>query len=77
MVNFLPIPVLDGGHILIALVERVRRKPLSARVMTAVQNVFVALLLAFMLMVSANDVVRSWGEGIARLFRGGAPAETP
>lgn len=77
VLNLLPIPVLDGGHILIALVERVRRKPLSARMMTAVQNVFVALLLAFMLMVSANDVVRSWGEGIARLFRGGAPAEKP
>jgi len=77
VLNLLPVPVLDGGHILIALVERVRGKPLSARVMTAVQNVFVALLLAFMLMVSANDVVRSWGEGIASLFRGGAPAEKP
>jgi len=74
VLNLLPVPVLDGGHIMIALIESARRKPISARVMTAVQNVFVALLLSFMILVSANDVVRIWGESIARLIWSKAPA---
>lgn len=77
VLNLLPVPVLDGGHILIALIEGVRRKPLSARVLTTVQNVFVAILVAFMVLVSANDVVRTWGEGIVRLIWKTPPAEKP
>lgn len=77
VLNLLPVPVLDGGHIMIALIEGARRKPISARVMTAVQNVFVALLLSFMILVSANDVVRIWGESIARLIWKTPPAAKP
>ena len=75
VLNLLPIPVLDGGHIAVALVEGVRRRPLSATVMAALQNVFVALLIAFMLLVSANDVVRIWGEKIAWLMEKPPAAE--
>jgi regulator of sigma E protease len=77
VLNLLPVPVLDGGHIMIALIESARRKPISARVMTAVQNVFVALLLTFMILVSANDVVRIWGESISRLIWKTTPVAKP
>lgn len=58
IVNLLPIPVLDGGHILFALLEMVRRKPLNARFVNAVVNVFAILLLSLILLLSVRDVDR-------------------
>ena len=67
ILNLLPIPVLDGGHMLLATVERVRRRPLPARAVVWVQYVFVALFMALMAYVLLNDVRRCSGDGDARL----------
>jgi len=67
ILNLLPIPVLDGGHMLQATVERVRRKPLPAKAMIWVQYVFVALLMSLMAYVLLNDVRRCSGDGDAQL----------
>ena len=67
ILNLLPIPVLDGGHMLIATVERVRRRPLPSKVVIWVQYVFVALFMALMAYVLLNDVRRCSGDGDARL----------
>jgi len=56
VLNMLPIPVLDGGHILLALVEGVRRKPISARVINAIQTTCAVLLIGFMLYIAFYDV---------------------
>lgn len=56
--NLLPIPVIDGGHILFALFEWVRRRPLSGRVVSRTWTVFAAALIAFILYVNLNDLVR-------------------
>lgn len=56
VLNMLPIPVLDGGHILLALVEGVRRKPISARVINAIQTSCAVLLIGFMLYIAFYDV---------------------
>jgi regulator of sigma E protease len=56
VLNMLPIPVLDGGHILLALVEGVRRKPISARVLNAIQTSCAVLLIGFMLYIAFYDV---------------------
>jgi regulator of sigma E protease len=80
ILNLLPIPVLDGGHILLGVVEGIRRKPLSVKAMALVQNIFLAILIALMLFIFANDIMRSWGEQIHRLIRGreeAAQAPTP
>jgi regulator of sigma E protease len=53
--NLLPIPVLDGGHILVALIEALARKPLAPKVHLAITRVgmwFLALLMTFAI---AND----------------------
>lgn len=76
VLNLLPIPVLDGGHILTALVEGIRRKPLSAKAMAVIQNVFMAIFIALMVFVTANDVMRSWGDQITRIIWGAAK-QTP
>lgn len=59
--NLLPVPVLDGGHILFATIERVRRKPLPKSVLSAIQTVFVFALLIFMAFILFRDFSRTRG----------------
>ena len=64
LLNLLPIPVLDGGHILLAVLEGIRRKPISARVVGFVQTGFAVLLIGFMLYIAFFDVQDlAWGRG--------------
>jgi len=56
VLNMLPIPVLDGGHILLAIVEGVRRRPISARIISAIQTGCAVLIIGFMLYIAAYDV---------------------
>ncbi len=58
ILNLLPIPVLDGGHILMALVEWVRGRPLSVRVVEYTTTGFAMLLLSFILYVTFFDLKR-------------------
>lgn len=64
--NLLPVPVLDGGHILFATIERLRRRPLPRKTVSFVQTVFVALLLAFMAFVLLQDFSRTRGNADLR-----------
>jgi regulator of sigma E protease len=60
--NLLPFPVLDGGHITLALVETVRRRPVSARLLNGLQSTCAVILIAFMLFIAffdTGDWVRS------------------
>jgi regulator of sigma E protease len=56
LLNMLPIPVLDGGHIVLAILESIRRKPLSARVVSAIQTTCAGVLILFMLYIAFYDV---------------------
>ena len=56
--NLLPIPVLDGGHLLFYAFEAITRRPLDARVQAAGYRVGLALLMAFMLFATWNDLQR-------------------
>lgn len=58
IINLFPVPVLDGGHIVMALVERIFGKPLPARLVEYTTTAFAVLLISFMLYVSFNDVRR-------------------
>ena len=58
ILNLLPIPVLDGGHIVMALYEIVTRRRLSARIVEAVTMTFAVLLISFMLYVTFFDLTR-------------------
>jgi regulator of sigma E protease len=58
ILNLLPLPVLDGGHILLALLEKLRGRPLSPRVQEYATTVFAVLLISFMLYVSYHDIRR-------------------
>jgi len=58
IINLLPIPVLDGGHILMALIEKVFRRAISPRLIEYTTTVFAVLLISLMVYVSFNDVKR-------------------
>lgn len=55
LINLLPLPVLDGGHITLSLIEAIRRRPVSTRIMEKIQSGFAALLIAFMLYIAFFD----------------------
>ena len=78
MLNMLPLPVLDGGHIVLAIVESVRRKPINLRVLEFVQTGCAVFIIGFMLYIFFFDVQDLFGGGEAkRKFRATpAPAET-
>ena len=56
--NLLPIPILDGGHVLFAILEGVRRRPLSFRTQAAFQRVGLAVLGGLVIFSFANDLTR-------------------
>ena len=57
IMNLLPIPVLDGGHIMILLIEGIARRDLSLKVKERIQQVGFAALATLMLVVIYNDVI--------------------
>ncbi len=65
ILNLLPIPALDGGHLFFFLIEAVRRKPVAIKWREKAQQMGMALLLLLMVFVFYND--------ISRLVTGGTP----
>jgi regulator of sigma E protease len=58
ILNFLPIPVLDGGHLFFFMLEAIIRRPLGIRVQQIAQQVGIAALLLLMIIVFYNDITR-------------------
>jgi regulator of sigma E protease len=61
VLNLLPIPVLDGGQILLVVAESVKGSPFSPRARQVILGTGVALVLLLMIAVSYNDVLRLFG----------------
>jgi regulator of sigma E protease len=58
LINLLPVPMLDGGHLVVFAIEGVRREPLSERARERVQQVGLAIVLVITVLAVRNDVVR-------------------
>ena len=56
LVNFLPIPALDGGHFMFLLIEQLRGKPVDEETINKVSSFFFILLIIFMVLVVFNDI---------------------
>ncbi len=56
VLNLFPIPVLDGGHIMMAVYEKLRGRPVNLKLQEYATTAFAVLLLSFMAYVSFNDV---------------------
>jgi regulator of sigma E protease len=57
-INILPIPGLDGGHIMIHLIEGILRRPLTLKARITIQQIGMAFLLMLMVTVVFNDISR-------------------
>ena len=58
LLNVLPVPILDGGHLVFLLFEKLRGRPLSMRQRTVAQQVGLVLLLLLIVTVTYHDIVR-------------------
>ena len=58
LLNLLPIPILDGGHLLFCVIEAVRRKPVEIQLREIAQGVGLMLILALMILVFYQDIAR-------------------
>ncbi len=68
ILNLLPVPVLDGGHIAFALAEGLKGSPVSLRTREFAQQIGIAALLLLMAFAFWNDIARYWSE-ISGFFR--------
>jgi regulator of sigma E protease len=60
--NLIPIPPLDGGHILLIIIEKIKGSPISEKTMKLVQNIGVALFILLMVCITFNDILRLIGK---------------
>jgi len=67
VLNLLPLPVLDGGHICFALWEGITRRKVHPKVVGTLVNLFAVLLISAMLFLSWRDVDRNWN--VSRFFK--------
>ena len=58
IMNLLPIPILDGGHIFFCFIEGIRKKPLGLKIQIALQNVGLFILVFLMIFAFWNDISR-------------------
>ncbi|MCD7780355.1 MAG: RIP metalloprotease RseP, partial [Candidatus Gastranaerophilales bacterium] len=56
LINILPIPALDGGHLLFLIIEKITGKPVSKKFVEALSNFFFYLLIALMILIIYNDI---------------------
>lgn len=67
VINILPIPALDGGRIFFFVIEKIIRRPIPARVSSAIHSVFFLLLIGFFIWITRQDILHY--EQYLKLFR--------
>ncbi len=77
VLNILPFPVLDGGHVVLSFAEMLRGKPVQSKILEWVQSAFVLLLLALFLFITFKDVGDTVPSGEDAATRLPAPRFTP
>lgn len=68
ILNFLPVPALDGGRFLFLMIEKFRRKAVAQKVESLTHAIGFALLMVLVVVLTYKDLTR-WGSDIARVFK--------
>ena len=58
VINFIPIPVFDGGRLLLLIIEKIKGKRLNPKIETTLNNIGTILLIILMIYVTFNDIFR-------------------
>ena len=61
VLNFLPLPIVDGGLMVFLVIEKIKGTPVSLRVQVATQMIGIFLIAGIFLYVTFNDAMRLWG----------------
>ena len=65
--NLLPLPILDGGHLFLLGLEKLRKKALGAKAEEIINNVGFSLMITLALFVTYNDILRLYGDKISKM----------
>jgi regulator of sigma E protease len=66
--NLLPLPILDGGHIFLLGIEKIRGKALNVKAERIITRVGMTLIISIAILVTYNDIVRLYGDKIYNFF---------
>lgn len=69
ILNILPLPVVDGGHVILGIIEAIRRKPVSGQFLNWIFSAFIFLLLALFLFITFKDVGDLFDDNISENAR--------
>jgi regulator of sigma E protease len=61
VINFLPLPIVDGGLMVFLIIEKIKGSPVSIKVQVATQMIGLFLIIGAFLFVTFNDAMRMWG----------------
>ncbi len=61
VINLLPIPAFDGGHILFIIIEKIKGSPVNPELENKIHAVFLVLLMLLMVVITFNDILRLFG----------------
>ena len=61
VINLLPIPAFDGGHILFIIIEKIKGSPVNPELENKIHSVFLILLMLLMVIITFNDILRLFG----------------
>jgi regulator of sigma E protease len=67
--NLLPIPVLDGGHIMFLVIEKIRGRTLSVKTENVVTKIGIAFIISLAIFVNFNDLFKHYGDKLVKFFR--------
>ncbi len=66
VLNMMPFPVLDGGHITLAILEKIFGRPVKAKPLELLQTACALALISLMLFVTSKDIGDSFGHSKAK-----------
>jgi regulator of sigma E protease len=67
LINLLPVPLLDGGHLMFFVVEAIVRRPINSRVREYAHIAGLAFLVGIMILAFKNDIERQWPDIVAQI----------
>lgn len=67
--NLLPLPILDGGHLALLAVEKIRKKALSIKAEEVINKIGLSFIIFLVVLVTYNDVMRNFGDKLSQIFK--------
>ncbi len=67
--NLLPLPILDGGHLFLLGLEKLRKKALGVKAEEIINNIGLTLIISLALFVTYNDILRLYGDKFSKLIK--------